>query len=162
MCSFLFNNKKLDLHVENEDYFALRVVNDPSVEFTKYVEFCFGDTDLLEFSLDRETNIIKKILLVICNHFEVLDEDYHQSTETESGCISINLPQHNECDVFNVRVYRNAVDIIISNLPVHRTVKSGRVLFGLSVDNGLVCITVADMTEKEVSHTIEELKLGIS
>ena len=69
MNSVSLTNTDLELHVLNEDYFALKVVNDSSVESTKYVEFCFGDTDLLEFSLDRESNIIKKFLLVLCNHF---------------------------------------------------------------------------------------------
>ncbi len=161
MNSISITKNNLDFFVENEDYFALKVVNDPSVESTKYVEFCFGDTDLLEFSLDRETNIIKKILLVLCNHFEVFDELLHTATDSERGCVSIDLPQQNECDDFNVRVYRNAVVILISSHTVQRTIKSGQVLFGLSVDNDLVSVTVTDMTEQEVSHTIEELKLGV-
>ncbi len=155
-------NKNLDMHVENEDFFALKVVSDPSVESAKYVEFCFGDTDLLEFSLDRETGIVKKILLVLCSHFEILDEILHPASVSEIGCISIDLPERNECGAFNVRVYRDAVGIIISSLPVQRMVSSGRVFFGLSADNDLVSVTVAGMTEKEVSHTAEELKLGIA
>ena len=155
-------NKNLDLHIVNEDYFALKVVNDPSIESTKYVEFCFGDTDLLEFSLDRTNNTIKKFLLVLCNHFEVLDMDFCSYTDCESGCISIDLPQHNDCNSFSVRVYRNAVDIVLSNESVKRTIKCGQVLFGLSCDSDLVKVTVIEMAADEVEHTVEELKLGIA
>ena len=162
MNSISIINKNLELNVVNEDYFAIKVVNDASVESTKYVEFCFGDTDLLEFSLDRETNIIKKFLLVICNHFEVFDVDYHSDTAYASGCISMNLPQHNDCNSFNVRVYRNAVDIVISNESVKKTVKCGQVLFGLSFDNDLVKISIVEMTMDDLAHTIEELNFGIS
>ena len=162
MNSVSLKNSDLELHVLNEDYFALKVVNDSSVESTKYVEFCFGDTDLLEFSLDRESNIIKKFLLVLCNHFEVLDMDFCSYTDCESGCISIDLPQHNDCNSFSVRVYRNAVDIVLSNESVKRTIKCGQVLFGLSCDSDLVKVTVIEMAADEVEHTVEELKLGIA
>lgn len=153
-------NTDLDLRVVNEDYFALKVVNDPSVESTKYVEFCFGNTDLLEFSINKESNLIKKFLLVLCNHFEVLDVDFRSDTTCESGCISIDLPQHNDCKTFSVQVYRNAVHIVLSSESVNRTIKCGQVLFGLSCDNDLVSVSVVEMTEHEVAHTIEELNLG--
>ena len=149
-------NKNLDLHIVNEDYFALKVVNDPSIESTKYVEFCFGDTDLLEFSLDRTNNTIKKFLLVLCNHFEVLDEEYRLDAACETGCILLDLPQHNDCDSFS------AVNIVLSNESVKRTIKCGQVLFGLSCDSDLVSVTVVEMTADEVAHTIEELNLGIA
>ena len=162
MNSVSLKNSDLELHVLNEDYFALKVVNDSSVESTKYVEFCFGDTDLLEFSLDRESNIIKKFLLVLCNHFEVLDVDFRSDIACESGSISINLPQHNDCITFSVKVYRNAVDIVLSSESVDKTIKCGQVMFGLSCDNDLVSVTVVEMTADEVAHTIEELNLGIA
>ena len=161
-CSISFLNTNLNLDVVNEDYFALKVVNDTSVESTKHVGFYYRDTDLLEFSVDSKTNKIKKFLLVLCNHFEVLNEDLPASTIPETGCLSINLPQHNECNTFIVRVYKNAVDIRLSNLSVQHAVKSGQVIFGLSVDNDLVSVTVVDMTEQEVSHTIDELNYGIA
>ena len=162
MNSVSLKNTDFGLHVLNEDYFALKVVNDPSVGSTKYVEFCFGDTDLLEFSLDIESNIIKKFLLVLCNHFDILDMDYCTDTVCESGCISIDLPQHNDCNSFSVRVYRNAVDIVLSTESVKQTIKCGQVLFGLSCDNDLVKVTVVEMTADEVEHTVEELKSGIA
>ena len=162
MNSISLKKSDLVLHVVNEDYFALKVVNDSSVESTKYVEFCFGDTDLLEFSLDRESNIIKKFLLVLCNHFEVLDIDFRLDTACESGSISINLPQHNDCNTFSVKVYRDAVDIVFSSESVDRTIKCGQVMFGLSCENDLVSVTVVEMTADEVAHTIEELNLGIA
>ena len=156
--SIISNN--LDLHVVNEDYFALKVVNDSSVESTKYVEFCFGDTNLLEFSLDRKSNIIKKFMLVLCDNFKVLDEFLHLDTACETGCISMDLPRHNNCDSFIVSVYKNAVEIVLSNELVHRNVKCGQALFGLSHDNDLVSVTVVEMTAGEIAHTVEELNLG--
>lgn len=147
-------------YVVNEDYFAVKVVYDSSVESTKYVGFYYGDTDLLEFSVDRETNTIKKFQLVLCNHFEILDTELHSATVSEIGCISIRLPQHNECEVFNVRIYRNAVEILLSNKNVHKIIKSGQVLYYLSDENDLVNVTIAEMTEYEITHTIEELNMG--
>ena len=74
----------------------------------------------------------------------------------------MDLPQHNDCDSFSARVFRNAVNIVLSNESVKRTIKCGQVLFGLSCDNDLVSVTVVEMTADEVAHTIEELNLGIA
>ena len=160
MNSISLINTNRDPHVVNEDYFAVKVVYDSSVESTKYVGFYFGDTDLLEFSVDRETNTIKKFQLVLCNHFEMLDAELHSEDVSETGCVSIGLPQHNECDIFNVRVYRNAVEIILSNKNVEKTIKSGQVLYCLSNAGDLVNVIIEEMTECEIKHTIEELKMG--
>ena len=88
--------------------------------------------------------------------------DFCSYTDCESGCISIDLPQHNDCNSFSVRVYRNAVDIVLSNESVKRTIKCGQVLFRLSCDSDLVKVTVIEMAADEVEHTVEELKLGIA
>ena len=160
MNSISYTNTNLIPHIVIEDYFALKVVYDSSVESTKYVGFYFGDTDLLEFSIDREFNTIKRFQLVLCNHFEIMGMELQSTNISEDGCISIGLPQHNECDSFNVRVYRNAVEILLSNKAVHRIIKSGQVLFCLSSDNELVNVTISEMTEYEIKHTIEELNMG--
>ena len=49
---------------------------------------------------------------------------------------------------------------MLSNELVHRTVKCGQALFGLSDDNDLVNVTVVEMTAGEIAHTVEELNLG--
>ena len=162
MSSVSFLSNIIDLHVVNEDYFPVKAVYDPYVGSNEYVGFYFGDTDLLEFSADRETGSIKKITLVLCNHYEVLDTDFQSATVCESGSISLDLPQHNECDSFIVRVYRNAVDILLSQTTVQRIVKCGQVLFGLSDDNELVSVTFIEMSETDVAHTIEELNQGMT
>ena len=160
MSSITFHSKTIDLNIINEDYFPIKVEHNPSIESTKYVGFYFGDTDLLEFSVDRETNSIRKFILVLCNHYEVLDMEFQSATVYKRGSISLNLPQHNECNFFRTLVYRNAVDILLSNKTVHSAIKCGQVLFGLSEDNELVSVTVVEMSENDIDHTIEELSQG--
>lgn len=161
MNSIIIQKNFLDSQIVNEDYFAVKVVYDPSVESTKYVGFYFGDTDLLEFAIDRENNIVKRFQLVLCNHFEILDSEFLSTKIVEEGGISIDLPQHNECNDFNVRVYKNAVNIKFSCEPVQKTIKWGKVLYGITGKNDLAVISVIEMSEKEIVHAVEELKLGV-
>ena len=132
---------------------------DSSIENTKYVGFYFDDTDLLEFSVDKNTNIIKKFQLVVCNHFKLFDEDLLPASSFEEGCIAFNLPPHNDCDVFKAHIYNNAVKIILSSKPVCKIIKCGQVLFGLSKEDNLVDVSVAEMSAQNISHTIKELSL---
>ena len=162
MNSISYINSEISSHIVNEDYFAIKVVYDSSIELTKYIGFYYGDTDFLEFAIDRNSHIIKKFQLVVCNHFEIIDDDLSTAPIYESGCISINLPQHNDCNAFIVYVYRNAVDILLSRSPVNRIIRCGQVLFGLTNNYELVNITVLEMSASEISHTKEELNFGIS
>lgn len=82
-------------------------------------------------------------------------------TKHNCGSISIDLPQHNECDDFYVRVYKNAVNIKLSSEPVQKVIKCGKAIFGITGKNDLAEISVIEMSENEIVHTIEELKLGV-
>ena len=158
MNSISFSNEALDSRVINEVYFPLKVVYDPSLG-SDYIGFYYGQTDLLEFSVSSYSHKLKGILLVTCNRYEVLDTDLPASAVSETGSLYIDLPQHNDCDTFLVRVHRNAVSILLSNKPVQRVIKCGQVLFGLSGENDLATVTVSEMTEQEIAHTTEELHL---
>lgn len=52
-------------HIEDEEYFPIRVAYDPSIESIRLVGFYYEDTDLLEFTVDRETGAVKKMQIVV-------------------------------------------------------------------------------------------------
>lgn len=160
MSSIMVHSGALNSFIELEEYFALKVVYDPSVESTRYVGFYYRDTDLLELSVDRETGKIKKLQIVICNHFDMVDECLQSTGSFEEGRITFHLPQHNECDTFNVLVYRDAIKIILSSRPTQRIIKCGHVLFGLSDDDRLTAVSVINMSSDEINHAVDELKAG--
>ena len=71
------------------------------------------------------------------------------------------MPQHNECNDFNVRVYKNAVNIKLSGEPAQKIIKCGKVIFGITGKSDLTEISVIEMSENEIVHAVEELNLGV-
>ena len=90
-----------------------------------------------------------------------MDSEFLSTKIVEEGGISIDLPQHNECNDFNICVYKNAVNIRFSCEPVQKTIKCDKALYGITGKNDLAEISVIEMSENEIVHAIEELKPGV-
>ena len=147
-------------HIENEDYFPLRVVYDPSIESIRFVGFYYGNTDLLEFTVDRETGLIKEMQIVVCSHFQFVDDEFLTDDASES-VIHFNYAQHNDCNVFNLTVFRNAIQIIVSNQTASVFSRCGQVTYGISSSGELVSVIVSNMSVEDIAHTKAELSIGI-
>ena len=147
-------------NIENEEYFPLRVVYDPSIESIRFVGFYYEDSDLLEFTVDRETGLIREMQIVVCNHFQFADHDY-QPEPAESSIIRLHYAQHNDCEAFMLTVYNNAIQIILSDESASAFYRFGQVTYGVSPSGELVSVLVSDMSESDIAHTREELSFGI-
>ena len=147
-------------HIENEDYFPLRVVYDPSIESIRFIGFYYNDTDLLEFTVDRETGTVKEMQIVVCSHFQFVDDEFLTEDASES-VIHLDYAQHNDCDVFNLTVFRNAVQIIVSTQTTSIFTRCGQVTYGISSSGELVSVIVANMSVEDIAHTKTELSIGI-
>ncbi|MBQ3952548.1 MAG: hypothetical protein II803_00970 [Firmicutes bacterium] len=147
-------------HIENEDYFPLRVVYDPSIESIRFIGFYYKDTDLLEFTVDRETGAVKEMQIVVCSHFQFVDNEFLTEDASEA-VIHLNYAQHNDCDVFNLTVFRNAVQIIVSSQTASMFSKCGQVTYGMSAAGDLVSVLVTNMSAEDIAHTQSELSIGI-
>lgn len=157
MGKLILTGNNRDSHIINEDYFPLRVVYDSTPENTRLIGFYFGDTDLLEFSVDGNTGVIKKLQLVICNHFKIFGYDYPEELIAASGSIVFDYPQHNDCEFFSVKVFNNAVDIKLTEKEPSFFYFCGQVVFGVSDEDELSEIIVSEMNEMEIKHTKNEL-----
>lgn len=145
-------------NIENIDYFALRVVyGDFSIEDSRFIGFYHDDSGLLEFTVSKATSTIKRVQLVACNNYEIVDENLPRQEVTNEGTIKLRLPQHNDVDEFLLSVYNDGVHISLSNESASEVFKCGQIAYGLSSTGELVSITVYDMNEYDINHTIEEL-----
>jgi hypothetical protein len=145
-------------HIVNEEYFPLRVVYDPSIESIRFVGFYYKDTDLLEFTVDRKTGAVKEMQIVVCSHFQFVNNIFPPEYASES-VIHLDYAQHNDCDVFNVTVFRNAVQIIVSSQTVAGISKCGQVTYGISATGELVSVLVSNMSTEDITHTKAELSI---
>lgn len=146
-------------HIEDEEYFPLRVVYDPSIESIRFVGFYYEDTDLLEFTVDRETGAVKKMQIVLCSHFQFVDDEY-QPEEADDAMLYFKYAQHTDCSTFQLTVFKNAVQVIVSEKNASVFSKCGQVIYGISSSGELVSVLVANMSSENIAHTRSELSIG--
>lgn len=147
-------------HIENEDYFSLRVIYNPSIDSIRFVGFYYGDTDLLEFTVDRMTGLIREMQIVVCSHFQIVDEEYFPE-ETDDAILYFKYPQHTDCSAFQLTVFKNAVRVIISDEAASVFSRCGQVIYGMSSSGELVSVLVTNMSAEDIAHTQSELSIGI-
>ena len=58
--------------VECKEYFPLYLWFDKSVENSEHIGLYYEDTDLLEFSVDCNTKIVRKMILTLSKHSSIL------------------------------------------------------------------------------------------
>ena len=147
-------------HIENEEYIPLRVVYDSSIDSIRFVGFYYKDTDLLEFTVERETGLVRKMQIVVCSHFQFLDADYI-AEDAETAKVYLNYPQHNDCSNFRLTVFKNAVQILVSNKTASAFSKYGQVTFGVSSSGELISVLISNLSDEDIAHTKAELLIGI-
>jgi len=161
MNHIITNNEIIPSHIEDEEFFSLRVVYDSSFESNRYIGFYYGETDLLELSVNRETGLLKKLQVVVCAHYTLSDETAPVIDDAKECSLLLDFPQHNECNFFLMTVYSDGVFITLSNNPAVQYYKCGQVVYGLTADNNMSSILIAGMSETNIAHTKYELTVGV-
>lgn len=145
-------------HIENEDYFSLRIVYDSSVEGIRHIGFYYEDEDLLEISVNKESCMIKRIQVTLCHHYTIVDDLFDISSITPvNEEVKLELPDHNDCNYFNMAIYKNCVDIHLSDLKSSKYIRCGQTMFGLDQNDNIVSLIVTELTETDREHILSEL-----
>ena len=145
-------------HIECEEYFPLRVVFDSSIGENRFVGFYCGEDSLLEFTVSRETNAVKKLQIVTCRDYKINDTNLVLPQHHKSGCIHLANSQHNDCDLFSMSIYADGIVINISQKDISKYYAMGQVLFGVGEDNELISLVITNLSVDERSHAIVELQ----
>ena len=145
-------------YVECEEYFPLRVIFDPSIGENHIVGFYGGEDNLLEFTVNSNTNIITKFQIVTCKNFDIIGSNLDLPDYEMSGSIHLDAPQHNNCDTFTMSVYADSIMIKLSANTTRRYYAMGQVLFGISDDNEIVTLIITELSAREIAHSIFELQ----
>ena len=157
MNNIYFTKEKTPSLIVNEDYFPFKIVYDFSVENNKFIGFYHSDIDLLEFTIDKNSNAVKKIQLVICSSYEIVNEAIRIPNCTAEHTAHIDLPQRNECAFFSVKVYNNGLRIDLNDCVSKSFYQCGNAVYGLSEDSTLCTIWFVGLSESNTSHTKFEL-----
>ena len=154
--TFYDNNQTSRL--ELEDYFPLRVVFDSAIGNNRFIGFYSGDKNLLEFSVDRQSGILRKFQIVTCENYQIIDSERSIPAPSKTGTVAFNYSPHNDCDTFVLSTYNNCIEISLSSDAVFEYYAVGQVLFGVNQNNNLISVIVTEATKEELSHLIYELQ----
>ena len=143
--------------VECIEYFPLKVVFDPSFGGNHFIGFYGGDNNLLEFTVSS-ANTVKRLQVVSCKNYEIIDSNFAPPHPAQSGCINLNYPQHNDCDSFKMSVYTDCIDIRISTKSATKYYAMSQVMFGMDDNEELVSLIITNLSHEEIAHTIFELQ----
>lgn len=147
-------------HIENEDYFSLRIVYDSSIEGIRHIGFYNADDDLLEIAVNKNTNMLKRIQVTLCHHYSIIDNVFDVSgVTTINEDVCLELSDHNDCSCFNMKVYKNSAVLVLSNAITTKYVKCGQVLFGLDSEENISTLIVSELTKSDIEHIKNELLL---
>ena len=140
-----------------EEYFPA-IVDFSSEELNNhFIEFCYKDTDMLEFSVHPVTHTLKRFMLTLCNHYEIKDSSL-DIPKCNEGTVSISGPDRLECEIFKAIVYRNGMNILLSSEPADHHFKSGQIIFSFTKENNIAGIILTELSETEITHIKSELK----
>ncbi len=112
---------------------------------------------MLELAFDQMDHIISRITLVICADYRQVAEEYPLPAEYTKGDLLVDVPGEIDTSTFSCVIYQNAVKIIVSDLPVSKTILSDNIVWELSEQGNLVSVCLVDPTGKASEHCNLEL-----
>lgn len=139
------------------DYIPLQVRAKKECKEVEYCSFRKGDTSLLELAFDQTDQLIHRITLLLCADYRQTAEEYQLPTDCVKGDLLMDASAEIDTVVFSCVIYRNAVRITISDLPVCKSVLSDNIVWGLSEHGKLVSLCLIDETGKVSEHCNLEL-----
>ena len=154
-----FEDGKMDSSFVCEEYLAAKVVLADTPEDCRHIAFEYSDTDLLEFGLDRESGLLKKVVLVLSNHFSVCDTAL-DAPAAPDRIPYFDLPRECPCDAFETLVHTDGIHIRLSAAEAASYAACGILVIGTDDDGELVEVFVKGLSPDEVAHVIHELELG--
>ena len=146
--------------VECKEYFPLYLWFDKSIKNIEHIGFYHENTDLLEFSVDSNTKIVRKMVLTLSKHYRIMQSETVFPSDCLSGTISLLMDQRMNCTVFFTTVYQNGIVITLSENIINKSYRMDKIIVSADENDNIVKIFVADLTPNEISHTIRELNFG--
>ena len=150
-------NTSIQRSIVLTEYIPVQVRAETACNTIDYYSFRKDDTSLLELAFDQMDHIISRITLVICADYRQAAEEYPLPAEYTKGELLADAPAEIDTSTFSCVIYQNAVKIIVSDLPVSKTVLSGNIVWELFEQGNLVSMCLVDPTGKASEHCSLEL-----
>lgn len=146
--------------IENEEYFPLKLVFEQERRSLSYFVLCHGSYDLLELACEEATGILRRVTLVICSQYSVSDRCLPQIRCASDGRIRIDGSLKEEVPTFSVTLFSDGIEILLSSERPSFYVRTGQLVLGLDELHSLLMLQVSGMSDADLLHTKDELRLG--
>lgn len=153
-----FEYGKMNSEFVCEEYLAAKVVLSDNPEDCRHVAIEHSDTDMLELGLDRETGLLKKIVLVLCNHFSFVEGGI-EAPEAPERIPLFDLPRECSCDLFSATVYEDGLHVKLAEKDSACFIACGNLVMGFDDGTSLVDLYVKGLAPREAAHIRRELEL---
>ena len=150
-------NTSIQRSIVLTEYIPVQVRAEKACNTIDYCSFRKNDTSLLELAFNQADHIIYRVTLVICADYRQVAEEYPLPAEHTEGDLLVDAPAEIDTSAFSCVIYQNAVKIIVSDLPVSKTVLSDNIVWELSEQGNLVSVCLVDPTGKASEHCSLEL-----
>lgn len=142
-----------------EEYIVAGAVLADDADDCRHVALEFQDTGILDLGLDRDSGLLKKVVLVLCGH--VHDCSGRLSVPEAPGCkLFFDLPRECACDTFETTVYDDGMRIRLSTKRAEAFVACGKLVFGLESKGDISELYFTGLTPEEVKHIRREIRFA--
>lgn len=141
-----------------EEYIPLKFISNENNNSLDYVRYSKGDKSLLEFAFDTNTKQVYRILLVICENFSIKECCFSLPDIFESGSLLFDHSIDKECSIFHCEVFKDAITLKLRETKVNKSIISGNILWEIDDKNELISVTLFNLSNEEIEHTITELQ----
>lgn len=151
--------KNMNVRLELEEYIPLKVVIEDMVEPVNYFSYSKGKKSLLEFAVGVQSEIIKKITLLMSAEYTISDKKICMVSEP-CECAKIKMKDYStmECEKFSTYLFEDAIKISLSTRCIDRYIQMDKLYIGISSTNEISEICVMRLSKEEVEHIKTELE----
>lgn len=155
-------NYYIDTHTQKkssfveEEYFPAIIDFDGEELNNSFIEFKYNDSDMFELSVDKDSHILKRFCLTLCNHCSFEEVSLHVPN-CDEGVLYFYEPNTIECETFSLTVYTNGIKLQTSIKSLSSHIKCGQVIFAFTDSEELGAILITELTKDEILHVKNEL-----
>jgi hypothetical protein len=121
-----------------------------------FIEFNYKDSDMLEMAVNPKSKILKRVSLILCNHYS-FENATMPIPDADEGCLYIEDSDTTECDTFITRVYLDGIEIILSNNASAKYYRCGNIIFSMDASDTLVSVHFIKLSPQDINHVKNEL-----
>lgn len=158
MISLIEKSEDTRIRLKLEEYIPLKVICGEREEPVNSISYSKDLKSLLEIAVGIHSGLIKKITLLLCEEYVILDQNLLlNKKEIIDSKIKFNDYMSVKCNCFKIYLYNDGIRLVISDEKSAKFVKMEMLFIGVSKKNEITEICIIQLNKKEIMHIKNEL-----